>query len=152
MRFAFLPIAFLMSIGTVVADTSRPIQCLKEAATHHRVDFNLLLAIATVESGLNPNAVGRNTNGTQDVGLMQINDWWHPTLKKHGISVSDLRDPCVSAYIGAWILAHEIKRHGATWKAVGAYNTPNPANQIIYARKVQKQLQRQQQAGQATRR
>ena len=53
---------------------------------------------------------------------------------------SDLLDACTSAYVGAWILAHSIKRHGLTWRAVGAYNSPTPANQKIYAEKVNRAL------------
>jgi len=114
--------------------------CLMSAAQHHHVDFQLLKAIAIVESSMNPNASNRNSNGTADTGMMQINDWWLPKLKKYGISKPSLTDPCISAYIGAWILSHEIAKHGATWRAVGAYNSPTPANQVIYVRKVQRQL------------
>lgn len=110
--------------------------CLQKAASLHGVDLRILKAIGKVESNLNPLAVNKNTNGTGDTGLMQINDWWLPTLSKFGIKKNDLFDPCTAAYVGAWILAHEIQKHGLTWRAVGAYNSPNEANQKIYAQKV----------------
>jgi len=114
--------------------------CLTSAAQHPGVDPMLLRAIASVESSFNPTAVGKNVNGTQDRGLMQINDWWLPKLTQFGITRKDLMDPCVSAYVGAWILSQELVRHGRTWRAVGAYNSPTAKNQEIYVRKVQRKL------------
>lgn len=136
---ALVVLAMLLSGGYAMAD-SRVDGCMAKAAAHHHVDLSLLRAIAKVESNMNPKAVGKNTNGTRDTGLMQINDWWLPTLAKFGIKKSDLLDACTSAYVGAWILAHSIKRHGLTWRAVGAYNSPTPANQKIYAEKVNRAL------------
>lgn len=139
-RLALLAgLGILLLCGHAMAD-SRVDGCMAKAAAHHHVDLSLLRAIAKVESNMNPKAVGKNTNGTSDTGLMQINDWWLPTLAKHGIKKSDLLDACTSAYVGAWILAHSIKRHGLTWRAVGAYNSPTPANQKIYAEKVNRAL------------
>lgn len=126
------------------AATSQVVQdCLAKAASLHKVDFKLLKAIATVESRMNPNAINRNSNGSADRGLMQINDYWLPTLAKFGIKTNDLFEPCNSAYVGAWILAHSIKTHGPTWRAVGAYNSPTEKNRQIYAEKVRKALAEQ---------
>lgn len=136
---SFILLVHLVIAGQAIADGLVD-GCLAKAAAHHHVDLALLRAIAKVESNMNPRAVGKNKNGSSDTGLMQINDWWLPTLAKHGIQKSDLLDPCKSAYVGAWILAHSIKKHGLTWRAVGAYNSPTPANQIIYAEKVNRAL------------
>jgi len=49
-------------------------------------DCEIMIAIATAESGLNPKAINnKNTNGTTDAGLFQINDI-------HGYSVEDRLD------------------------------------------------------------
>jgi soluble lytic murein transglycosylase-like protein len=132
--------AALWASGDLQAASPQVDVCMQRAAAHHHVDLNLLRAIAKVESSFNPNATNRNKNGTGDTGLMQINDWWLPTLAKFGIKRDDLFDACTSAYVGAWILAHNIKKHGLTWRAVGAYNSPNAANQMIYAEKVNRAL------------
>ena len=52
----------------------------------YRVNGALLHAIARTESGLNPHAIGRNPNGSRDIGLMQINSAWFSTLATYGIS------------------------------------------------------------------
>ena len=96
--------------------------CWDEAAARYRVSSELLYAIARTESALDPQAVGRNRNGTRDIGLMQINSAWLPTLAAHGIGERDLFDPCTSIHVGAWILAGNVQRLGYTWEAVGAYN------------------------------
>lgn len=134
-------IALSLASGQVLGDSKAEVDsCMAKAAALHHVDLGLLRAIAKVESNMNPKAVGNNANGTNDTGLMQINDWWLPTLAKHGIKKSDLLDACTSAYVGAWILARSIQQHGNTWRAVGAYNSPTPKNQQIYADKVNKAL------------
>lgn len=136
-----LLIILALMCGQAFADSKVEVDsCIAKAAALHHVDLSLLRAIAKVESNMNPKAVGKNTNGTSDTGLMQINDWWLPTLAKHGIKKSDLLDACTSAYVGAWILARSIQQHGHTWRAVGSYNSPTPKNQLIYADKVNKAL------------
>ena len=100
----------------------------------------LLYAIAKTESGLNPNAVNRNRNGSYDIGLMQVNSRWLPTLRKYGVDEKQLFDPCVSIHVGAWILAQNMQRMGNSWEAVGAYNARNPELRLRYARKVYRNL------------
>jgi soluble lytic murein transglycosylase-like protein len=132
MRFALAT----LSIATM------PVQaCWDDAASRYQVNSTLLYAIARTESGLNPKAIGRNTNGSRDIGLMQINSAWLPTLARYGITERELFDPCTSIHVGAWILAGNIQRLGYTWDAVGAYNTPNPALARTYINKVRRHLQ-----------
>jgi hypothetical protein len=50
--------------------------CWDDAAQRYQVSSALLYAIARTESGLNPLAIGRNGNGSRDIGLMQINSSW----------------------------------------------------------------------------
>jgi soluble lytic murein transglycosylase-like protein len=128
----------------VIAGSSAPATCWEQAARRHRVNPHLLVAIAEVESGLRPGAIGRNTNGSVDIGLMQINSLWLPELQRHGISPRDLLDPCVSVHVGAWVLAQKMRRYGNTWTAVGAYNAGSNVLRERYARKVMEALARRQ--------
>lgn len=125
------------------AEAARVRACLQDAALRHQLDGQLLQAIAMVESGLDPRALNRgNANGTRDIGLMQINSSWLPRLAQRDITEADLYDPCVSAEVGAWILADNIARLGPTWRAVGAYNARTTARRVAYVRRVQRQLER----------
>lgn len=110
--------------------------CWDKAAAYHNVDPWLLMSIAKVESSFNPNAYNGNKNGSYDLGMMQINSIWFPRLRKMGISQEMLKDACTSTYVGAWILSHNIKRYGYTWRAIGAYNSANPVIGLKYAKKV----------------
>ncbi|MGR3909977.1 transglycosylase SLT domain-containing protein [Burkholderia sp. SR8] len=110
--------------------------CLDDAATFQKVSVSLLRGIAQVESGMNPNAVNTNTNGTVDIGLMQINSTWLPTLAREGITRESLFDACTNAYVGAWILSQNIRQLGPNWNAIGAYNSASPDKRLAYARKV----------------
>ena len=114
--------------------------CWEQAGERYGVSPELLYAIARTESGLDPQAVGRNRNGSRDLGLMQINSAWLPRLATHGIAERDLFDPCTSIHVGAWILAGNVQRLGYTWEAVGAYNAANPARRRAYAERIYRQL------------
>lgn len=98
-------------------------QCISSAARIYEVSEGLLYAIGMNESRMNPQALHYNKkSNTEDIGLMQINSRWLPTLEKNGISREDLFDPCVSIHVGAWVLRGNMIRYGRTWRAVGAYN------------------------------
>jgi soluble lytic murein transglycosylase-like protein len=55
--------------------------CWEQAGERYGLSPELLYAIARTESGLDPQAVGRNRNGSRDIGLMQINSVWLPRLR-----------------------------------------------------------------------
>ena len=141
MRRSRRPIHAVLAGSTFLIFAAVPARaCWDEAANHYSVSSALLYAIARVESGLNPTAVAWNRNGTRDIGLMQINSTWLPTLARYGVTERDLLEPCTSIHIGAWILAGNIARLGYTWEAVGAYNAANPSLRRAYVRKVHRHL------------
>ncbi|MES2742983.1 MAG: lytic transglycosylase domain-containing protein [Pseudomonadota bacterium] len=135
-RYAALT-ALLMTLSLWSASAHA---CWEEAAKRYGIDVRLLYAIAKTESSVNPQAVNRNGNGTYDVGLMQINSSWFPTLRRFGIQENHLYDPCVSLQVGAWILAQNARRMGNSWEAIGAYNSGDPDRRLAYARRVYKNL------------
>ncbi|WP_455775482.1 lytic transglycosylase domain-containing protein, partial [Burkholderia stabilis] len=130
-----LKIASTIAMSCVLHGVARA-DCLDDAAAFQHVSVSLMRGIAQVESGMNPNAVNTNTNGTVDIGLMQINSTWLPTLAREGITRESLFDACTNAYVGAWILSQNIRQLGANWNAIGAYNSASPDKRLAYARKV----------------
>ena len=78
--------------------------CFKDSATQYGLDPNLLIAVAIVESSLDPTAVSK----ANALGLMQIK--WPQTAEHLGIgNRSLLFDPCVNINAGARYLA-EVRR------------------------------------------
>ncbi len=108
--------------------------CFDEAGATYHVSPQLLQAIAQVESGYRPDAINRNTDGSYDYGVMQINSFWAKKLGRQQWMA--LGDPCYNVRVGAWILAQCIGQHGYTWEAVGCYNSPNRTKRAAYASKI----------------
>jgi soluble lytic murein transglycosylase-like protein len=99
--------------------------CWDEAAARYQISPDLLYAIARCESGLRPAVVNRSHSartGTYDIGLMQVNSYHLARLSTFGITEHQLLEACTNIQVGAWILADQIRRHGFSWEAVGAYN------------------------------
>lgn len=115
-----------VAAAALVIPVASSAHCFEQAGERYGVSPQLLRAIARVESGLRAHAVNRQherRTGSYDIGLMQINSRWLPTLSAYGIDERALvSDPCRNVMVGAWILAGNFARYGAGWEAVGAYN------------------------------
>ena len=131
----------LMVIACIVVPAVARADCIDDAAAWRRINPQLVRAIAQQESGMRADAVNVNRNGTEDLGLMQVNSSWLPRLARFGIRREHLFNACVNAYVGTWILASNIRQFGPTWKAVGAYNSPTPVHQLVYANSIYRRLQ-----------
>lgn len=94
----------------------------QEAEVTHRITPKLLCSFAKVESKEDPKAINRNTNGSFDVGVMQINSSWLPILSKYGITLNDLFYPKTNIMVGAWVLSQCHASFGESWKAIDCYN------------------------------
>ncbi|OPA99747.1 invasion protein IagB [Pseudomonas fluorescens] len=116
--------------------------CWDEVARRYDIEPELLQAIAAVESGYRADARNAaNSDGSRDIGLMQINSMHLPRLAKQGITEERLlSEPCLSVEVGASILAEFIQRFGYNWTAVGSYNAGSApereALRLRYAEKI----------------
>jgi len=129
---------FLIFLSALLWISASQANCWQVAASRYHIDPLLLYAIAKVESGLNPSARNLNSDGSHDIGLMQINSRHLPALASFGITEQQLlTQPCTSVVVGAWILAGFIRQTGYGWQAVGAYNagtsTQRDARRARYA-------------------
>jgi len=118
--------------------------CFEEAGQTYNISPELLWAIAKVESDFRPDAINKNTNGSYDYGVMQINSWWYSKLGKE--RWESLGDACVNVQTGAWILAQCIAQHGYNWEAVGYYNARTPEKRKAYVKKIQAAVKQAQKA------
>ncbi len=160
--FVLLAAFWLFLPGQALAEADyRPL--IIKASLHWKVPAKLALAIARVESGLNPWAVNVAGRGYQpktreeasaiidqawrrgvsfDVGLMQINSYW---MRKYDLDPQLLLEPQKNATMGVWILSKEIERFGLNWKAVASYHTPvhkNPERGRAYVLTVIRQIKK----------
>jgi soluble lytic murein transglycosylase-like protein len=143
MGFLFALLTLAMSPTPPAHAEQKTWSCWEEAASRHNLDPVLLYAIARVETGARSGVVSGNTNGSYDIGVMQINSSWLPRLAKVGITAQMLRDkPCLNVKVGAWILSDTINRYGMNWRGVGAYNATTDWKRARYARKVAAELRR----------
>lgn len=96
--------------------------CWVAASEKYNIDPWLLYSIGWEESNLVSDAVNTNSDGSRDIGIMQINSYWFDKLKKQGIEEKDLYDTCINIHVGAWVLRQSYDFYGNNWRAVGAYN------------------------------
>lgn len=129
-------------IGQTAAAGQSPDRCIEPAAVYHAVNADILRAILTVESRMNPNTVTKNSNGSIDVGIAGINSIHFKDLAKVGVAPSDLLDACVATYVAAWKVSKKMARWGNNWFGIAAYHSETPYFNQRYQVLLQNQLVR----------
>lgn len=123
--------------------------CAVYASHYYGVPTLLTLSIMRTEGG-RPGTVSPNTNGSYDMGVMQVNSIWLPKLAAMGITKHEIiYNACQNVMVGTWILAGYMKHYigtagltnawedpGAFWRAVGDYNSHTPVYNHRYQKRV----------------
>ena len=106
--------------------------CITAAAKVYRLPPAVLVILLNVEGG-SLGRVSPNTNGTVDIGPIQVNQIWLPDVAAHwNATIADaykaLRDNfCANVEAGAWILRRGLdEAHGDFWEGVGYYHSHTP--------------------------
>jgi soluble lytic murein transglycosylase-like protein len=107
--------------------------CFDSAAAYQGINAGILRAISIKENSRCDATISKNTNGSVDVGCMQINSIHNKELSTHGVRPDDLLDQCKNIFIGAWHYKKMIHKYGHTWTAVGAYHSQTPKLRDAYA-------------------
>jgi soluble lytic murein transglycosylase-like protein len=121
--------------------------CVLIAAQTYQVPPGVMLGIMQVEGG-RPGQEVRNTNGSFDLGIMQINTVWLEALSKKWRTDKNtarqwLRDdPCVNVAVAGWILRQRINITGGLWSGIAGYHSLTPGIGSRYAGKVQAAMRR----------
>lgn len=115
--------------------------CIMTAATAYDVPAAVMVGIMQVEGG-KVGVQSANTNGTYDLGPMQVNTLWVPKLARYW-QVSNrqahtwLRDDgCANVHVAAWILKQKIMETGSLYGGISHYHSATPHLGARYAAKV----------------
>ena len=118
------------------------LSCMLAAASFYHLPPRVLPSIQAVEGG-RPALVEINTNGTADLGVMQINTVWIGPLARFTHmarpAVVDrlLHDPCFNIAASAAIMRVYLNEaHGNLMVAIGHYHSHAPALSAAYQEKV----------------
>lgn len=90
----------------------------------------------------------RNSNGSHDLGPLQVNSWWVPRLAailrrpESHVRWWLIHDACFNVSAARWIFLSGLEVAGDYWKAVGIYHSPTDWRQRRYASEVAAKLQR----------
>ena len=153
-RVALAAIGLLaFSVGYARADATATNEatirdCVTAAADAYREPPAVLVVLLNVEGG-SLGQVSYNTNGTIDIGPMQVNQIWLPNVAAHWrttvpAAYTALRDNfCANVEAGAWILRQGLdEAHGDFWEGVGYYHSHDPEYRRGYLRAVLAQVLR----------
>ena len=118
-------------------------QCVAQASRYYNVHPLIVYSIIDVEGG-KVGTISENTDGSYDLGIMQINTIHLPDIQRQfGLSWEHVAyHPCINIGIGTWILHQRIKEAGDLWKGVGNYHSKTPSKHRIYMAKFQKAYKR----------
>lgn len=87
-----------------------------------------------------------NSDGSSDLGPLQINSWWIPHIAAH-VGQSEIKvrqwlrfDACFNAEAARWIFLSGLRSTKDYWDAVGIYHSPTTWRQRVYAHSVARRL------------
>ncbi len=115
--------------------------CIMLASQTHNVPPALLAGIYKAEGGKVGQQVA-NTNGTYDLGPMQINTLWIPELAKEwGVNKKRAHemvrdDPCVNVNVAAKILRGHLNETNDLALALEYYHSRTPKHGTKYKKRV----------------
>jgi hypothetical protein len=113
-------------------------QCVNQSSKSYSLTPVMLKTIIAVEGG-KVGTVSPNSNGSYDLGVMQVNTLHLPDIKSNlGYDWKDLVfDPCKNIQAGSWILSQRLSEvPGKPWLAVGNYHSKTPELRTKYLRKI----------------
>ncbi|MFK7838999.1 MAG: lytic transglycosylase domain-containing protein [Bdellovibrionales bacterium] len=115
--------------------------CLMLASQTYSVPPAVLVGIYKAEGGKVGQEVA-NTNGSYDLGPMQINTIWMPELaEKWGVSEETAKkwvrdDACTNVGVSAWILRGHINETKSLSQAIAHYHSRTPRHGKRYQKRV----------------
>lgn len=143
-----------LGVGSITwAKSSKPspdvevAACIRKAAKGKPWLERTLWGLRDQEGGWIGAAVA-NSNGTHDLGPLQVNSWWVPKIAVLvGRPEAHVRywlrnDACFNAEAARWIFLSGLAATDDYWKAIGVYHSPTAWRQARYAKSVAVHLRR----------
>lgn len=121
--------------------------CIYWEARNNKIDELVLMSVILAEFG-DEKTSSKNEDGTNDYGIMQINDVRREQVIELGFDPELIKiDGCYNIKVGSRLLAEEIKNaNGSLWVAIGRYHYHEqgkyPHNHYKYRARVAAKLQR----------
>lgn len=116
--------------------------CMALTAAFYQLPPRVLPSIQAVEGG-RPGLASPNRNGSEDLGVMQINTLWIGPLARHtGLSAAEVRhrllhDACFNIAAAGLIMRRGLdETEGDLLRAVGNYHSRTPWRNSDYRAKV----------------
>lgn len=113
-------------------------RCIVTASRKYGVYPLVIMSIMKVEGG-KIGTLSKNSNGTFDLGVMQLNTINIPELKNvfPGLTWKHLAyDLCTNIHAGTYLLSERIKEADDYWEGVGNYHSKTPSLRRKYLAKV----------------
>ena len=147
---------FLITLGAQTCLASDMPQLIQKIEKEHKIPSGLLAAIASVESGLKPYAIGVSGKSVKasskedakkiikqylakgitniDIGIMQINWRWHS--KEFDQNLDDMLNPSQNIMYAAQLLKSLHEKHQSWQKAVRYYHSAKDEYHRKYSKAV----------------
>jgi hypothetical protein len=116
--------------------------CMALTASFYHLPPRVLPSIQAVEGG-QIGTIHPNADGTQDLGVMQVNSRWiapiahYVRMTEQAVALRLLNDSCFNIAAAGLILRTYLNEaHGNLMQAVGYYNSHTPTHGLVYRTKV----------------
>jgi len=115
--------------------------CIRQASGGHAWLEKTLWGLRDQEAGWIGAEIA-NSNGTHDLGPLQVNSFWVPKLagllrrKPTQVRSWLIDDPCFNVQAARWIFLNGLSVTGDYWRAIGVYHSPTAWRQRRYAASV----------------
>lgn len=120
-------------------------QCVTGYSRQFAIPVAVTLAIMKTEGG-HPGSYNRNTNGTYDMGVMQLNtvhveDYARKYgMSEYGFKTRAVHDGCFSVYVGLDLLRRHLDESGNLATAVAHYHSKTPELGAKYLKRFSRNL------------
>lgn len=142
MKRVILILSFLFSFAFAEkTDFNKYDEYFQYYGDKYNVSYFLLKAVAATENeSMNPFALRHNTNGTRDIGLMQINTLWIKELPEMQLTEAKLYQVETNIEVAAIILSRLIKEKGYSWHTIGMYHSKTPKYKMVWLNRIKKNI------------